>query len=58
MFTLKTVECLASCGTAPMMQIGETYHENLTLEKVDDILNDHKNRGNRRTHWEKDKVKP
>ena len=58
MFTLKTVECLASCGTAPMMQIGETYHENLTLEKVDDILNDHKNRGNRRTHWQKDKVKP
>lgn len=58
MFTLKTVECLASCGTAPMMQIGETYHENLTLEKVDDILNDHKNQGNRRTHWEKDKVKP
>ena len=57
MFTLKTVECLASCGTAPMMQIGETYHENLTLEKVDDILNDHKNQGNRRTHWEKDKVK-
>src|SRR6266436_5259369 len=33
MFTLKTVECLASCGTAPMMQIGETYHENLTFEK-------------------------
>ena len=45
MFTLKTVECLASCGTAPMMQIGETYHENLTLEKVDAILNDHKNQG-------------
>ncbi len=58
MFTLKTVECLASCGTAPMMQIGETYHENLTLEKVDDILNTHKNAGVRRTHWEKDKVKP
>jgi len=38
MFTLKTVECLASCGTAPMMQIGETYHENLTLDKVDNII--------------------
>ena len=38
MFTLKTVECLASCGTAPMMQIGEKYHENLTLQKVDDII--------------------
>src|SRR3954468_1293202 len=38
MFTLKTVECLASCGTAPMMQIGEKYHENLSCEKVDEIL--------------------
>src|SRR3954470_13350273 len=36
MFTLKTVECLASCGTAPMMQIGEKYHENLSCEKVDE----------------------
>ncbi len=40
MFTLKTAECLASCGTAPMMQIGETYHESLTLNKVDQILDD------------------
>lgn len=37
-FTLKTVECLGSCGTAPMLQIGETFHENLTLEKVDELL--------------------
>jgi NADH-quinone oxidoreductase subunit E len=37
-FTLRTVECLGSCGTAPMLQIGEKYHENLTLEKVDQIL--------------------
>lgn len=40
MFTLKTVECLAACGTAPVMQIGQTYHENLTTEKVSEILND------------------
>ena len=40
MFTLKTAECLASCGTAPMMQIGEKYHENLTLTKVDQILDE------------------
>lgn len=39
MFTLKTVECLGSCGTAPMMQVGADYHENLTLEKVDELLN-------------------
>jgi NADH-quinone oxidoreductase subunit E len=37
-FTLKTVECLGSCGTAPMLQIGESFYENLTLEKVDNIL--------------------
>lgn len=37
-FTLKTVECLGSCGTAPLLQIGEEYHENLTMEKVDSLL--------------------
>lgn len=37
-FTLKEVECLAACGGAPMMQIDQTYYENLTPEKVDEIL--------------------
>jgi NADH-quinone oxidoreductase subunit E len=37
-FTLLEVECLGSCGTAPMMQIDDTYYENLTEEKVDSIL--------------------
>jgi NADH-quinone oxidoreductase subunit E len=37
-FTIKTVECLGSCGTAPMLQIGEHFHENLTLEKVDELI--------------------
>lgn len=37
-FHLSTVECLASCGTAPMMQINNDYYENLTAEKVDKIL--------------------
>ena len=37
-FTVTLVECLGSCGTAPMMQIGFDYHENLTIEKVDKIL--------------------
>ncbi len=41
-FTLKTVECLGSCGTAPMLQIGEQFHENLTLEKVDELINKYK----------------
>ncbi|MDQ3750496.1 MAG: NAD(P)H-dependent oxidoreductase subunit E [Acidobacteriota bacterium] len=37
-FTVSLVECLGSCGTAPMMQIGFDYHEDLTTEKVDKIL--------------------
>jgi NADH-quinone oxidoreductase subunit E len=38
MFTLLEVECLGSCGTAPMMQVGNRYYENLTEAKVDQIL--------------------
>lgn len=38
MFTLKEVECLGSCGTAPMLQCGRDYFENLTNEKVDTML--------------------
>ncbi len=38
MFSLKAVECLGSCGTAPMMQVGADYHENLTIDKVDSLL--------------------
>ncbi|HMG77006.1 MAG TPA: NADH-quinone oxidoreductase subunit NuoE [Pyrinomonadaceae bacterium] len=37
-FSLSEVECLGSCGTAPMFQINFDYHENLTPEKVDQIL--------------------
>ncbi len=37
-FTLSEVECLASCGTAPMMQINDDYYENLTEAKIDEIL--------------------
>lgn len=38
-FTLSTAECLASCGTAPVLQINvEELDENLTIEKVDSIL--------------------
>ncbi len=37
-FTLSTVECLGSCGTAPMMMVNESYHENLDHEKLDELL--------------------
>jgi NADH-quinone oxidoreductase subunit E len=37
-FSLKAVECLGSCGTAPMLQCGAKFHENLTPEKVDALI--------------------
>ena len=37
-FTLSTVECLGSCGTAPVMQVNDDYYENLTEESIDAIL--------------------
>lgn len=38
LFTLKPGECLGACGYAPMMQLGKFYHEHLTIEKVDEII--------------------
>lgn len=38
LFSLSEVECLGSCGTAPMLQIGFDFYENLTTEKVDEML--------------------
>jgi NADH-quinone oxidoreductase subunit E len=38
LFTIKTVECLGACGYAPMMQVGEKYHEFLTEERIDQLL--------------------
>jgi NADH-quinone oxidoreductase subunit E len=37
-FFLRETECLASCGTAPCLQVNEDHHENLTREKVDALL--------------------
>mgnify|MGYP003483450878 FL=1 len=37
-YTLSTVECLGSCGTAPMMMVNDGYHENLTLTQLDELL--------------------
>ncbi|WP_434478196.1 NADH-quinone oxidoreductase subunit NuoE [Gemmatimonas sp.] len=39
-FTISTAECLASCGTAPMMMVNEAYHENLTPAAIDALLED------------------
>jgi NADH-quinone oxidoreductase subunit E len=46
MFTLKTVECLGACGYAPMMQLGKTYREHLTREKVDAIVAECRSKAN------------
>jgi NADH-quinone oxidoreductase subunit E len=37
-YTLRSVECLGACVNAPMMQIDKDYHENLTPEKIDQVL--------------------
>jgi len=37
-FTLSTVECIGSCGTAPVVVINDTYHENMSAEKLDALL--------------------
>jgi NADH-quinone oxidoreductase subunit E len=56
MFTLKTVECLAACGTAPIVQIGEKYHENVSAERADEILTQCRAQNCRVTHWDKKHV--
>jgi len=50
MFSLKGVECLGSCGTAPMLQCGAAYHEDLTEEKVDKLVDTLKAESKRKTY--------
>jgi NADH-quinone oxidoreductase subunit E len=40
LFTLKAVECLGACGSAPVMQINTEFYEHLTIEKIDQILDE------------------
>ena len=42
-FSLEEVECMGSCGTAPMIAVNEDYYENLSKEKVEEILESLKN---------------
>ncbi len=44
MFSLEEVECMGSCGTAPMIAINEDYFENLDKQKLDQILESLKNK--------------
>lgn len=38
LFTLQTVECLASCGTSPAMRVNDELYEDLTPGKIDRLL--------------------
>ena len=38
LFTLQSVQCLASCGTSPAMRVNDALYENMTVEKVDELL--------------------
>jgi NADH-quinone oxidoreductase subunit E len=39
-FTLSTCECLGSCGTAPVVMVNDAYHENMSIEKLDRLLDE------------------
>jgi NADH-quinone oxidoreductase subunit E len=41
-FTISEVECLGSCGTAPVMQVNDDYYEQVTQEKIDTLLREMK----------------
>ena len=47
LFTLETVQCLASCGTAPAMRVNDELYENLTTEKVDMLVDQLRERAER-----------
>lgn len=54
LFTLKTVECLGSCGTAPVMQVNTVFYESLTSENIIQIIGVLKSQGNNKpleTKW-------
>jgi len=53
MFTLKGVECLGSCGTAPMLQCGAHYHENLTIERADALIDELRARNSRTNYTDR-----
>ena len=38
LYTVLEVECLGSCGTAPVVQVNNDYHENMSVERMDALL--------------------
>ena len=51
LFTLQTVECLAACGTAPVMRVNDELYEDLTVEKLDLLIDQLVVRAERRQSW-------
>jgi len=49
LFSLTEVECLGSCGTAPVIMINETYHENMNEEKLKALLKELKEKNENTT---------
>ena len=45
MFTLEEVECIGACSWAPAAQVNYDFHENLTIEKMDKVLDEYKKKG-------------
>ncbi|MGC2730687.1 MAG: NAD(P)H-dependent oxidoreductase subunit E [Candidatus Sulfotelmatobacter sp.] len=47
LFTLEDVECIGACSWAPAAQVNYDFHENLTTEKMDKVLDEYRARGTR-----------
>ncbi|MGC2791164.1 MAG: NAD(P)H-dependent oxidoreductase subunit E, partial [Candidatus Sulfotelmatobacter sp.] len=47
LFTLEEVECIGACSWAPAAQVNYDFHENLTTEKMDKVLDEYRARGTR-----------
>ena len=45
LFTLEEVECIGACSWAPAIQVNYAFHENLTTDKLDQVLNEYKKKG-------------
>ncbi len=47
LFSLEEVECIGACSWAPAVQVNYDFHENLTTEKMDEVLDEYKNKAMR-----------
>jgi NADH-quinone oxidoreductase subunit E len=45
LFTLEEVECIGACSWAPAVQVNYDFHENLTSDKMDKVLDEYKRKG-------------